>query len=265
MPLIYDSKPFSFNYRMTAADDPCPMPHRSLTEKLCAVIEKEVLAVTCACEKFSDYALGMQFTVGTDRKPLVPLLSTTDLSSMPPRTLRFRTRLMRYGPKVTNIPGKQQITADVLSRAPVSKPKQSNFDLIDEVKSFTSQIVTGLPSTAKRLGEIKQARDMDEKCVQMKISCIEGWPTYVPHSPILKSCRENKGHLAVVDGLLLFYDRIVIPRCLRLDILQSIHQGHLGITKCQARMSVWWPCVTTAFIELVIKCSTCAKHRPEPK
>ena len=242
---------------------------RSLTEteKRYAVIEKEALEVTWACEKFSDYVLGMQFTVETDHKPLVPLLSTTDLSNMPPRILRFRMRLMNYSPKVTYVPGKQQITADALSRAPVSKPKQSDFDLIEEVESFTSQIVTGLPATSKRLEEIKQAQDTDEECVQIKTYCIEGWPTYMPHLPMLKPYWENKGHLAVVDGLLLFDDRIVIPRCLRLDILELIHQGHLGITKCQARarMSVWWPGVTTAITELVTKCSTCAKHRPEPK
>ena len=53
---------------------------RSLTdaETRYAVIEKEALAATWACEKFSDYILGMSFTLETDHKPLVPLLSTTD-------------------------------------------------------------------------------------------------------------------------------------------------------------------------------------------
>ena len=174
--------------------------------------------VTWACEKFSDNVLGMQFTVETDHKPLVLLFSTTNLSNMPPRILRFRMKLMKYGPKVTYVPDKQQITADALSRAPVSKLKQSDFDLIEEVESFTSQIVTGLPATAKRLEEVKQAQDADEECVQIKIYCIDGWPTYTPHSPTLKPNWENKGQLAAVDGLLLFDDGIVIPRCLRLEI-----------------------------------------------
>ena len=84
----------------------------SETEKRYAVIEKEALAVTWACDKFSDYVLGMKFTVETDHKPLVHLFTSTDLSKMPPRILRFRMRLMKYELDVVYVPGKEQITAD---------------------------------------------------------------------------------------------------------------------------------------------------------
>ena len=45
------------------------------------------------------------------------------------------------------------------------------------------------------------------------------------------------------DSLLLFGQRIVIPAALRLQVLDQIHTGHQGITKCRqrARQSVWWP------------------------
>ena len=54
---------------------------RSLTdtEKRYAVIEKEALASTWACDRFSEYVFGMPFTLETDHKPLVPLLTTKDL------------------------------------------------------------------------------------------------------------------------------------------------------------------------------------------
>ena len=59
---------------------------RSLSdaEKSYAVIEKEALASTWACERLEEYVLGLRFTLETDHKPLVPLLTTTDLSNIPP-------------------------------------------------------------------------------------------------------------------------------------------------------------------------------------
>jgi len=59
----------------------------SETERRYAQIEKEALAVTWACEKFTDYVLGRKFQIETDHKPLVPLLNTKQLDSMPPRIL----------------------------------------------------------------------------------------------------------------------------------------------------------------------------------
>ena len=46
----------------------------------------------------------------TNHKPLVPLLTTTELSKMPPTILRFHLRMMRYNPKVLHVPGKCQIS-----------------------------------------------------------------------------------------------------------------------------------------------------------
>ena len=69
---------------------------RTMTEmeRQYAQIEKEVLSLTWAAEKFSMYLLGRSFHMETDHKPLVPLLSTKSLDTLPPQVLRFRLRLM---------------------------------------------------------------------------------------------------------------------------------------------------------------------------
>jgi len=71
---------------------PVAYASRSLseTEQHYAQIEKEALATTWACEKFSTYLIGKTFDVETDHKPLVPLLNTKHLDDLPPRILRFR-------------------------------------------------------------------------------------------------------------------------------------------------------------------------------
>ena len=59
---------------------------RSLTEteSWYAQIEKEALASTWACERFSDYILGKPIEIESDHKPLVPLLNTKSLDTLPP-------------------------------------------------------------------------------------------------------------------------------------------------------------------------------------
>ena len=59
------------------------------TERRYAQIEKEALAITWACGKFSDYVLGRKFTIETGRKPLIPLLNSKNLDALPPCTLLF--------------------------------------------------------------------------------------------------------------------------------------------------------------------------------
>jgi len=56
----------------------------SETGRRYAQIEKVALAVTWVCEKFTDYILGLKFLIESDHKPLIPLLNTKQLDSMPP-------------------------------------------------------------------------------------------------------------------------------------------------------------------------------------
>ena len=95
---------------------------------------------------------------------------------------------------------------------------------------------------------------------------FKGWLVYLPHT-VLRQYFEHRGHLAVVDDLLLYDDRIVIPRSMRLDILKVIHEGHLGITKCceRARTSVWWPNMSKSVEDTVANCTICTKVGPEPR
>ena len=90
-----------------------------------AQIEKEALAFTWACERFSDYLVGLKFTIETDHKPLVPLFSHKNLDELPLRVQRFRMRMMRFVFTIHHVPRKDLLVADALSRAPVNRWKQT--------------------------------------------------------------------------------------------------------------------------------------------
>ena len=85
---------------------PVVFASRALTPVECkyAQIEKEALALTWACERFSDYTVGK--SIVADNKPLVPLLITRTLDDIPPRVQRLRMRLKRFQFKEANhVPG----------------------------------------------------------------------------------------------------------------------------------------------------------------
>ena len=65
----------------------------------------------------------------------------------------------------------------------------------------------------------------------------------MPHQPLLRPYWENRAHLTLTGDLLLYDECLVIPRSMRLEILDNIHTSRLGIMKRQARArtSVWWP------------------------
>ena len=100
------------------------------TEQRYAQVEKEALASTWACERFSDFLIGLPtFTIETDHRPLLALLHSKQLDELTPRIQRFRMRLMHYKYDVKFTAGKDLATADSLSRAPAGQPQEKDIDI----------------------------------------------------------------------------------------------------------------------------------------
>ena len=237
------------------------------TEKNYAQIEKEALATTWACEKFSNYILGKTIKIESDHKP-VPLLNSKRLDNLPPRILRFQLRMARYSYVVEHVPGKLLYSADTLSRSPI-RGNDNPEDFQEEVEVFFNAIVQGLPTTPKRLKEYKEAQDKDPVCTKVRCYCLMGWPEKKEVDVDIVPYWMVRSALTSKDGLLLYHQRIVVPRALQRETLNRIHEGHQGIEKCRMRSksSVWWPGIAKQISNLVENCPTCvreAKHRREP-
>ena len=62
--------------------------------------------------------------------------------------------------------------------------------------------------------------------------------------------------------------RMLIPQSMRGVMLQKIHEGHMGITKCQTRAleSLYWPGISMDIKGMVERCPTCIEYSPaQPK
>ena len=113
---------------------PISFASRALTdcETRYAQIEKELLAIVFACEKFNNYVYGRDVLVQSDHKPLEAIFSKP-LSSTTPRLQRMLIRLGRYRLHIRYTPGKEMRIADALSRAYLqdeTSPQRKNWQKI---------------------------------------------------------------------------------------------------------------------------------------
>ena len=85
----------------------------NLTEARYPIIEKECLAVVWGIKRFKLYLAGRRFTLQTDHKPLKYL---KDASYQNDRVFRWAVAVQEYSFRVEDIPGRDNIGADFLSR-----------------------------------------------------------------------------------------------------------------------------------------------------
>ena len=236
------------------------------TEQKYAQIEKECLAAVWACERFDRFLMGLDsFTLYSDHKPLIPLINSKDLSETPLRCQRMLIRLMRYKPVAEHRPGKTMLTSDTLSRSPASCSGQEGVRLQEDVHFHVNMISSSWPVSDAKLKEIRQKTREDVSLKAAFDYTLAGWPIY--KQDVMLSARELyniRNELSVVDGLLLRGDRIIIPYAMRREILERIHDGHLGISKCRERANqgVWWPRMSQDIQDKVSSCKYCLEKRP---
>lgn len=233
------------------------------TEEKYAQIEKECLAALWACEKFSRYLVGLDtFRLLTDHKPLVPLINTQDLNNTPLRCQRMLMKLRSFSLKAEYVPGKNLVVPDTLSRSPVG---EDHYDMVHEIENYSIAVDKLRPISDSRLEQIRDAVDKDAIIQKAMNYTRYGWPSHMNTVPIeLRDMFASRSELSIAQGLLLYRDRIVIPEQLRVDVLNSIHEGHLGLNKCRARAqaSVWWPGITKDIQRKIESCDFCCNNRP---
>lgn len=225
------------------------------TEQRYAQIEKEMLAMVFALEKFNIYTYGRPVVVHTDHKPLETILRKP-LIKAPKRLQAMMLRLQKYDISAMYLQGKHMYLADTLSRSFLPE-KQGQEDGEDIEYIHMTQF---LPISERRMTSIKEATEKDDTLQLLKRTIMDGWPEDKQLlSPLLGAYYPLRDELTVADGVILRGNRVVIPFGLRKTLKESIHSSHLGINGCQrrARECLYWPNMSTDIKDIVSQCSIC--------
>ena len=155
--------------------------------------------------------------------------------------------------------------ADTLSRAFLDE-QHTDTDLNDDMEVMVLSLITNLPMTQEKLAQMKSATAQDED-LQMSSKVVKsGWPFHRSQLPTSVAHYWNlRGEIHEAGGLLFLGQRLIIPLEVRQDVLNCIHESHLGIEKCKsrARAVVYWPGMSAAIERMVAKCPVCLKYQRE--
>ena len=230
----------------------------SPTEQRYANIERELLACVFGAERFHSFIFGAHFQIQSDHKPL-EMITKKSLTAAPARLQRMLLRLQRYDYEVTYVPGSEMTLADSLSRA--------------STKADTTPIpldyqVCLIHFSKPRLDKLRAASKADEQIQLCMKYVIDGFPLTRRELPdLVKPYWCFRDELCIDDGILFKGMQAIIPKSLQQEFLQNIHEGHLGITRCQqrARTSVFWPNLNQEIMDMVTKCDSCQKQQRSQK
>ena len=204
--LIQDNRPIAF-------------ASKSLTgaESRYANIERELLAIVFACQRFSTYLLGRSFVAETDHKPL-EMIALKNLANAPPRLQRMLLQLQRFDVTIRYRKGSEMQLADALSRCPARASPEIKLNMrVDYIAFSRSWIET-----------IKEQLAEDPILATVYQLTQQGWPHERRHVPrTARRYFDFRDELSTDNGLLLKGPCIVIPNSLKEEYLHRLHEGHL--------------------------------------
>ena len=137
--------------------------------------------------------------------------------------------------------------------------------LQDTVKDKLDELVTD-----PRIIQLRQETREDEE-LQLVMQLVQqprGWPEDRREVPSMaKPYFDYKEELNVIDdvidGILYKGQRIVIPKRMRAESLQVLHQAHQGIVKSKqlARDLIYWPGIGSQIEDTLSRCVACQEKR----
>lgn len=248
-------------------NNPIAYSSKSLTkcQENYAQIEKELYAIVFGCKKFHQYVYGKPIQVETDHQPLVTLFKKP-LSEVPSRLQRMMITLQAYDLIVSYTKGSKMYISDTLSRAPVDNDNNLDDNLEEFEQNLNIHInllTSNLAISQEKLDKISEHSNNDVILQKLKQYFFQGWPQSKNLCDSLVLPYWNvKEEIHVINNILFKNNSVIIPTSMRTEILNTLHEGHLGIekTKNLARGIVFWPNINQDIENKVKQCETCAMY-----
>ena len=218
--------------------------------------------------KTVDVTYGKKFTLETDQKPLVSIYKK-HMIDISPRVQRLIVRSFPYLPfKVVYKKGRDIPVADALSCVTPMDP-EDNIQLpiiaVNMIITWILMSVEPQGSFSNKLDWLRKSTAQDE---QLKGYISTGFPCDKKNLPTdLHEFWSRKKMLSIESGLITCGNRIIVPKEMRPEMLQYVHEEHQGKEICllRARNTVFWPKMTYNVQQLIDKCIICQEHgKPQP-
>ena len=246
------------------------------TEVNYAQIEKEMLAILFAVERFEQCVYGRPVKIETDHKPLKRIFRKSLLSA-PKRLQRMLLRLQKFDLQVSYKKGTEMYLADTLSRAYRVRRNTTQVGTedvlnIENMRGNTERelesinMIQYLPVSDATQTAIREATEADATLRQLKTIIRQGWPASKEEVPEnVRDYFSFREELSIQNGLVFKGERIVIPASMRDNMLAKIHASHIGIQGClrRAREVVYWPRMDKDVAAYVTKCDVCNSQPAE--
>ena len=80
----------------------------------------------------------------------------------------------------------------------------------------------------------------------------------------LKEFHRYRHGLMVMDGVVTYKQRLVVPVSLQKRVLETLHAAHQGVSGMinRAEQSIFWPSITTDITRTRAMCRTCVRNSP---
>lgn len=126
------------------------------------------------------------------------------------------------------------VMSDTFPKSSTACREMESHQLREDVHFHVNIGISSWPVSDEKLNQIRQETPEDVSLKTVLNYIVRGWLIYKKDISLeAQELFDVKNDLITVDGLLLRRNRIVITSTMRIEILERIHNGHLGIRKCQ--------------------------------